>query len=59
MDKDTARPLLSLPPPPHPPPPPLCAQLHKHHRDIETDISILDERGHFSRTGPEGKRGLS
>ena len=53
-------PLLSLSPaPPPPPPPPLCAQLHKHHGDIETDISLLDERGHFSHTGPEGKRGLS
>ncbi|CAB1447887.1 unnamed protein product [Pleuronectes platessa] len=34
---------ISLPPPP--PPRSLCAQSHKHHGDIETDMSLLDERG--------------
>ena len=33
---------ISLPPPP---PRPLCAQSHKHRGDIETDMSLLDERG--------------
>ena len=26
-------------------PSPLCAQRHKHQEDIETDVSLLDERG--------------
>ncbi len=41
VDKEIAHPSISPPAPP----PPLCAQRHQHHGDIETDISLLDERG--------------
>lgn len=40
VDKEIAVPSISSRPPP-----PLCAQCPKHHGDIETDISLLDERG--------------
>lgn len=40
VDKEIAVPSISSRPPPL-----LCAQCPKHHGDIETDISLLDERG--------------